>query len=171
MGFIRLFRFFDHNCTLQILATAPSCSFWLPLAMTTLSVYAIRVQSISFCQFSLPAPFFFLILFSATLWENMRVFCDEKEGLQNMELLHSLASKQPPTTEPWEAQSGNWEGGWRKEEAGTTNACRKEKIQIYLTPSNQQFRLFWSQLNPKSGVTAPVEQWHHFSHWKGTEIK
>lgn len=38
--------FFYHNCTLQILATAPSCSFWLPLATTTLSVYAVRVQSI-----------------------------------------------------------------------------------------------------------------------------
>lgn len=40
----------------------------------------------------------------------MKIFCDEKEGLQNMELLYSLASKQPPTTEPSEIQSEDWKG-------------------------------------------------------------
>lgn len=150
---VLVFGFFYHNSTLQILVTAPSCSFWLPLAITTPSVYAIRVQSISLCQFSLPAPFFLIFflyfIFSPSVKKNIEIFCDEKEGLQNMELLHSLASKQPPTTEPSEIQSGNWEGGWREEEAGTTQACRKKKVQIYLTHSNQQIQAFLVPVKPQ----------------------
>lgn len=71
-GVIWLFRVFYRNCPLQILATAPSCSFWLSLNITTVSVYAIIVQSIALCQFLLPAPlFFFPLLYFQPLCEKI----------------------------------------------------------------------------------------------------
>lgn len=45
-----------------------------------------------------------------------------------MELLYSPASKQPPTTEPSETQSGNGKGGQSEEEAGTTQVVGRRKF-------------------------------------------
>jgi len=130
------FSFFLHlYCTLIILVTAPSCSFWFPLDTAILN--AIIVQSISSCQFSLPAHFYFL--FSYTV-KKIKIFCNEKAGFQNMKLLYSLASKQPPTTvHQQEALTDTvWERGVGNEAyrgVGTTQACRKNEVQIYLIPS------------------------------------